>query len=174
MEDDHYQKLILALKLGVSGNSIEIKQSEIFIEESKSKHLYLSTLLNIIACDDTNIANVVKVNSAVQVKNFVDAYWKFSSNLDEIKNHITSDDDKVIIISNEEKLNTMSRIIEITGNCTDKPTMKLLSEAIRKIFKFQFNNEWKDQAMSSIFSLFESNNESKIYSGLFEKLEPTR
>ena len=160
------QNIILALKLGVSGNNSEIKESEKFIEETKSKPLYLTTLLKIICCQDSAVTVPIKLNAAVQFKNLVENCWKFTTDQKTNESLLIYSEEKIIIISDQEKQDIMSQIIEIIGDCTDKAIMKLLTEAIRKIFKFNYSKGFKEPSITSIKNLINSQNESKIYSGL--------
>lgn len=120
----------------------------------------------LIICTNSENAFGIRQISAIQFKNFVESYWKFSSDQTLNKAMIISEQDRIIVIANEEKKLIRDQIIKVTGEFSDKSIMKLFVEAIKKILKFDFVVHWKAQFVNDIKTLFESKNESKIYCGI--------
>lgn len=171
MVDTNIDKLILALKYAVSGVPSEIKEAEKYFEERKKHPLFIPHLL--IACQNKDFSNQVRLTAALQMKNYIDFNWKFNDNMEYNKALILNEKDEIIVIPSNDKALLKDEIVQIIGKCEFKPLLKTLIESTNKVIKFDFV-AWRNKLMSDITVLLNSNDESQIYAGLSLYYEITK
>ena len=155
--------LLTALNYASSNNPSEIKQAEVFLEKRKEHSNYLSQLLTIISNNDSNES--VKLTAAIQLKNYNHNYWRFSNDNNYNKSLVFSEDELIIIISNDEKELYKKEILNIIGNCVNKRLLEVLVASTNKPLKFNLST-WGESYITQILNLLNSNNENKIYASL--------
>lgn len=96
----------------------------------------------------------------------MDNFWKYGENQELNRSLVFSDKDQIIVVSEKEKSELRNEILGIVASSQDKKVMKTLSEAVRKIFYYDYFRCWEDQALLQIQELLNSKNESKFYAAL--------
>ena len=109
------------------------------------------------------------LNSAIQLKNYITNFWKFSNNNEENQKLIFNDDEIIIIINENDKNYIRNNIIDAVRYSIFVNKIKILkqlNQAIKKILKFDFEKIWKNDYMNKIITCFETNNQKEIYAGI--------
>ena len=92
-------ELAQILDINIS-NTEEIKKNEILFTKYKTFPKFAPFLLE-ISCDiNKKYSPLIELNSSIQLKNFINSYWKFTNN--ELYNKSLVFDDEIIIIINDE------------------------------------------------------------------------
>lgn len=164
MIDTNIEKLTFAIKFASSGNSSEMKEAEAYLVKRKELPDYLRHLLVISV--NRSFDNQIRLIAAIQLKNFVENYWKFNSNMEYNKSLLVGESSDIIVISDEEKSFFREEIFKAASECEVKPLLKTYVESVHKVIKFDFKDTWKESFMAGIHKLLSSNLESQIYAAL--------
>jgi len=160
-------ELAQILDINIS-NTEEIKKNEILFTKYKTFPKFAPFLLE-ISCDiNKKYSPLIELNSSIQLKNFINSYWKFTNN--ELYNKSLVFDDEIIIIINDEdksyiRNNIIDTLIYIIG-IENLKILKQINQCIKKILKFDFEKIWNEEYMKKILNCFNSNNEKQIYAGI--------
>ena len=149
-------------------NTEQIKKNEELFSKYKTYPKFAPLLLEICCDINKKYSSEIELNAAIQLKNYINSYWKFTNN-ESYNKSLIFDDEKIIIISDEDKnyirnniIDSLIYIIEIENG----KILKQLNQCIKKILKFDFEKIWHEEYMKKIINCFNSNNEKKIYSGI--------
>jgi hypothetical protein len=126
-------------------------------------------LLQICVNLNNNFSEEIVLNSAIQLKNYITNFWKFSNNNEENQKLIFNDDEIIIIINENDKNYIRNNIIDAVRYSIFVNKIKILkqlNQAIKKILKFDFEKIWKNDYMNKIITCFETNNQKEIYAGI--------
>ena len=154
--------------LDINQNEEIRKKNETILNNFKHLSNYSPLLLEISANLKNNLSQEKQLNAAIQLKNYIDTYWKFTDNK-KFNENLAYDDEEIIIISNDDKNyirnNILDALIFLVTN--DKfLIVKQYNQCIKKILKFDFEKIWKDQYMNKILDCLKSNNQQKFYSAI--------
>ena len=161
------EDLVQILNINIQ-NTDEIKKNEVLFTKYKTFQKFAPLLLEICCDINKKYSPLIELNASIQLKNFINSYWKFTSN--ELYNKSLVFDDEIIIIINDEdknyiRNNILDAVIYIIGIERGK-ILKQLNQCIKKILKFDFDSLWNDEYMKKILTCFNSNNEKQIYAGI--------
>ena len=151
-----------------NSNTDNIKKNEVLFIKYKTFQKFAPFLLEICCDINKKYSPLIELNASIQLKNFINSYWKFTNNEFYNKN-LVFDDEIIIIINDEDKNyirnNIIDAVIYIIGIENIK-ILKQLNQCIKKILKFDFETLWKDEYIKKILTCFNSNNEKQIYAGI--------
>ena len=149
-------------------NTEQIKKNEELFSKYKTYPKFAPLLLEICCDINKKYSSEIELNAAIQLKNYINSYWKFTNN-ESYNKSLIFDDEKIIIISDEDKnyirnniIDSLIYIIEIENG----KILKQLNQCIKKILKFDFEKIWHEEYMKKIINCFNSNNEKEIYAGI--------
>ena len=149
-------------------NNDQIKKNEELFTKYKTYPKFAPLLLEICCDINKKYSFEIELNSAIQLKNFINSNWKFTYNESYNKNLIF-DDETIIIISNEDKSYIRNNIIDSVIyiiKIENGKILKQLNQCIKAILKYDFQNLWHEYYMNKIINCFNSNNEKEIYAGI--------
>ena len=149
-------------------NNDQIKQNEELFTKYKTYPKFAPLLLEICCDINKKYSFEIELNSAIQLKNFINSNWKFTNNESYNKNLIF-DDETIIIISNEDKTYIRNNIIDSVIyiiKIENGKILKQLNQCIKAILKYDFQNLWHEYYINKIIKCFNSNNEKEIYAGI--------
>ena len=160
-------ELAQILDINIS-NTEEIKKNEILFTKYKTFPKFAPLLLEICCDINKKYSPLIELNASIQLKNFINSYWKFTNN--ELYNKSLVFDDEIIIIINDEdksyiRNNIIDTLIYIIG-IENLKILKQINQCIKKILKFDFEKIWNEEYMKKILNCFNSNNEKQIYAGI--------
>ena len=148
-------------------NYIDIKT----LRENEEKNNYYKTLPNYsplllqIACDfNKEFSEEISLNAAIQLKNYINLYWKNKPN-----KNINKDD---ILINEEDKQYLKIKILDAVIFIIEKDNIKILkqfNQCVKKILKYDFkekNIEYNKDFMNKVVFCLNSNNLKQIYAGI--------
>jgi len=120
-------------------------------------------LLLQISADPKN-AFEIQQNAAIQLKNFV-KLWKFTEDTNINLTLKYEEDEKIIIIPEQDKAFLRNNIFEAFLTNENKLIRKQYSECIKKIAKYEMKNKFKF-IIDKIIGCFESGIDDKIFAGI--------
>ena len=148
-------------------NYIDIKT----LRENEEKNNYYKTLPNYsslllqIACDyNKEFSEETSLNAAIQLKNYINSYWKNKPN-----KNINKED---IIINEEDKNYLRLKILDAVIYIIEKDNIKILkqfNQCVKKILKYDFkekNIAYNKDFMNKVVYCLNSNNLKQIYAGI--------
>ena len=148
-------------------NYIDIKT----LRENEEKNNYYKTLPNYsplllqIACDfNKEFSEEISLNAAIQLKNYINLYWKNKPN-----KNINKDD---ILINEEDKQYLRIKILDAVIFIIEKDNIKILkqfNQCVKKILKYDFkekNISYNKDFMNKVVFCLNSNNLKQIYAGI--------
>ena len=148
-------------------NYIDIKT----LRENEEKNNYYKTLPNYsplllqIACDfNKEFSEEISLNAAIQLKNYINLYWKNKPN-----KNINKDD---IVINEEDKQYLRIKILDAVIFIIEKDNIKILkqfNQCVKKILKYDFkekNISYNKDFMNKVVFCLNSNNLKQIYAGI--------
>ena len=107
----------------------------------------------------------VQQNALIQLKNIICKNWKYGSDAELNKSLRFEEEDKIIIINEEEKDHIRKNIFNTYTALTKKLLRKQLSECIRKISKLELSDKFAF-IIDEIISSFSSGEDNKIFAGI--------
>ena len=123
-----------------------------------------------IACNkDGSISNDISLGAAIQLKNYINSYWKYGEDKEMNANLCFEKEDIIIVISNEDKEFIRKNILEGIIYIVEKENVKILkqlSQSVKKILKLDFKNIWKNDFMQCVINCINSQNQKQIYAGI--------
>lgn len=155
--------------LNITPQNVNIKNiNESIFKQYKTKPNFASLLLTISCNNQKQYSPEIELNAAIQLKNFIRSFWKFTDDPQKNKAFIFNDDE-IIIISQSDKdfirFNIIDAIIyEVL--IENAKVLKQLNQCIKTILKFDFDTSWKDMYLSKLLALFQSGNEKQTYAGI--------
>ena len=157
-------KLAISLDINKCDNNQRKEREECFL---KYKPLpKVGPLLLTISCsNDNNFSEDVILSAAIQLKNYINSYWRFGPNPEYNKSLCFNTDEKIIVISDEDKNFIRNKILEAVIFIVDKENVKVLkqfNQCVKKILKFDFKTRWKDAFVDCLIKCFNSNNQKII------------
>ena len=160
-------KISSILDINVTDNTI-IKQIEENFTKYKSLPKFGPLLLTIGINRDNQYSEVIAFNAAIQLKNYINSYWRYGN--DEKENQqLSFDNEKIIVISEEDKNFIRSQILEGVVYIVDKENISILkqfNQCVKKILKFDYKMKWKADFVQAIIKCFDSKNQKQIYAGI--------
>lgn len=114
---------------------------------------------------DTNNPFEIQQNASIQLKNFVKSYWKFGENSQINMSLLYEEDEKIIVISENDKAFMRDNIFEAFLSNQSKLIRKQYCECIKKIAKFELSNKFSF-IIDKIIECFNSNEDEKIFAGI--------
>ena len=126
-------------------------------------------ILLFIACDrDNQYGQNISLNAAIQLKNYINSYWRFGNN-EEINKQLCFENEQIIIISDEDKNIIRNNILEGVICIVEKSNIKILkqlNQCVKKILKFDYFNIWNNKFIDFIIKCFDSQNQNIIIGGI--------
>ena len=160
-------KLAYALDITNKDNNQRRECEENFIKY-KSLPRFGPLLLTISCNTDNNYSEEIILNAAIQLKNYINSYWKFGNNM-EFNKSLCFSDEKIIVISDEDKNFIRNKILEGVIYIVDKENIKVLkqfNQCVKKILKLDYKTIWNNTFVDCIVKCFNSNNQKLIYAGI--------
>lgn len=108
----------------------------------------------------------IQQNAAIQLKNFVTKFWKFTENHQKNLSFRYEEDEKIIIIPSEDKSYIRNNILEAVFANQNKLIRKQYSECIKKISLYELGKDF-NFIINRIEECFNSGNEDKIFAAIF-------
>ena len=126
-------------------------------------------LLLFIACDkDNQYGENITHNAAIQLKNYINSYWKYGKN-ENMNKQLSLDNEQIIIISDEDKNIIRNNILEGVICIVEKGNIKILrqfNQCVKKILKLDYFNIWSNKFVDFIIKCFDSQNQNIIIAGI--------
>ena len=161
------QKLFLMLDLS-NKTTEEIKQSGSLLNQYNILPNYGPLLLTIACNKDGTIANTISHMASIQLKNYINSFWKYGHD-NEMNKELCFEGDKIIVISDEDKnfirkniLDCIIHVIELE----DVKIMKQLNQCVKKIIKLDYKTIWKNDFIEYVIKCINSHNQKHIYAGI--------
>jgi hypothetical protein len=129
----------------------------------KGKPGYAPILLK-IACSSTNKLEISQ-NAAIQLKNYINNFWKFGNNQQVNESLRFEEDEAIIIIPEEDKKVIRDNIIDALYQTKHKLVEKQINQCLKKLIRNDFPNNWSN-VLEKLKELFESGDEEKIFVGI--------
>ena len=161
-------KLAISLDINKCDNNQRKEREECFLKY-KSLPKVGPLLLTISCSNDNNFSEDVILSAAIQLKNYINSYWRFGPNPEYNKSLCFNNDEKIIVISDEDKNFIRNKILEAVIFIVDKENVKVLkqfNQCVKKILKFDYKTRWKDAFVDCLIKCFNSNNQKIIYAGI--------
>ena len=92
-------------------NTEQIKKNEELFSKYKTYPKFAPLLLEICCDINKKYSSEIELNAAIQLKNYINSYWKFTNN-ESYNKSLIFDDEKIIIISDEDKNYIRNNIID--------------------------------------------------------------
>lgn len=118
-----------------------------------------------IAIGGANIPFPIQQNAAIQLKNLVCKNWKYGSNHEVNLSMRFEEDEKIIVISEQDKTHIRNNIFEAFLQINNKLIRKQICECIKKIAKFELSNKFSF-VIDNIIKSFASGEDNKIFAGI--------
>jgi hypothetical protein len=161
-------KLAYTLDKVNSNDNVERKENE----NRFSKYKFLPNfgpLLLLIACDrDNQYGQNITHNAAIQLKNYINSYWKYGKN-EKINKQLSFDNEQIIIISDEDKNIIRNNILEGVICIVKKGNIKILrqfNQCVKKILKLDYFDIWNNKFIDFIIKCFDSQKQNIIIGGI--------
>jgi len=156
--------LSLALKNCVNKDNIIRHNCENYLRKVMFFEKFGPSLLKISS--DEQYEQQVRLQAAIQLKNYVINFWKFGDNkqINESLNYDT--EDLIIIILESDKSIIRKNILDLTTKCTNKQIMKLYNQVIQKILLYEFRNEIWTDFVPTVHNLLMTEKENCVLSGV--------
>lgn len=114
---------------------------------------------------DQSVPFGVQQNALIQLKNLIVKNWKYGSNQEINKSLRFEEDEKIIVINDEEKDFIRKNIFTSYTNTPQKLLRKQLGECIRKICKLELGDKFSF-IIDEILQSFTSGEDKKIFAGI--------
>ena len=155
--------------LDITGkDNIQIKECEEKFEQYKSLPKF-GPLLLIIACNKEDKFNEnISLNASIQLKNYINSNWKYGHNEEQNK-YLCFDNDKIIVISDEDKNFIRNNILEGMVYVVEKENVKVLKQfcqCVKKIIKLDYLNIWNKIYDEFLIKCLNTQNQKVIYAGI--------
>lgn len=146
----------------------QIKQSEALLPQYEILPNYGPLLLTIACNKNGNIANTISHSASIQLKNYINSFWKYGHDENENTN-LCFEGDKIIVISDEDKnfirKNILESLIHVV-EMEDVKIMKQLNQCVKKIIKLDYVTIWKKDFIECVIKCLNSENQKQIYAGI--------
>lgn len=107
----------------------------------------------------------IQQNAAIQLKNFVNKFWKYTEDTNINITIKYEDDEKIIIIPEQDKAFIRNNIFEAFLSNENKLIRKQYSECIKKIAKYELKDKF-EFIIDKIIECFISGIDNKIFTGI--------
>ena len=126
-------------------------------------------LLLTLACNDENkFSETISFSASIQLKNYINSYWKYGSD-PIINKSLCFDNEKIIIISDEDKNFIRTKILEGIIHIVERENVKILkqfNQCVKKILKLDYPKIWNNSFVECLVKCFDSQNQKIIYAGI--------
>lgn len=126
-------------------------------------------LLLFIACDkDNQYGHDISLHAAIQLKNYINSYWRFGNN-EKMNKQLCLDNEQIIIISDDDKNIIRNNILEGVICIVEKGFIKILkqfNQCVKKILKLDYFDIWNNKFIDFIIKCFDSQNQNIIIAGI--------
>ena len=152
-------------------NSIDTKT----LRENEAKNNYYKTLPNYspllltISCNNNKeFPEEICLNAAIQLKNYINSYWRNSEN----KKNINNNDSEYIVINEEDKKYIRIKILEAVVyivNIENIKILKQLNQCVKNILKYDFkekNINYNKDFINKIVLCLTSKDLKQTYAGI--------
>ena len=155
--------------LDITGkDTAQIKECENLFGRYKELEKFGPQLLNIACNKSREYSHNIALNAAIQLKNYINSYWKYGHD-QEINKSLCFGDDKIIIISDEDKNYIRNNILEgviYIVEIEDTLILKQFNQCVKKILKLDYRDIWNNTFVNCIIKCFNSQNQKIIYAGI--------
>ena len=149
-------------------DTAQIKECENLFGKYKELDKFGPHLLNIACNKKREYSHNVALNAAIQLKNYINSYWKYGQN-QEINKSLCFGDDKIIVISDEDKNYIRNNILEgviYIVEIEDTLILKQFNQCVKKILKLDYEDIWSNTFVDCVIKCFNSQNQKIIYAGI--------
>jgi len=125
-------------------------------------------LLTLALNRDGQYSDNIALNASIQLKNYINSYWKYGNDAKE-NQQLSFDNEKIIVISEEDKNFIRNQILEGVVYIVDKENILILkqfNQSVKKILKLDYKTKWNNDFVQAIIKCFESQNQKQIYAGI--------
>ena len=125
-------------------------------------------LLTLALNKDNQFSDNIALMAAIQLKNYINSYWKFGNDAKE-NQQLSFDNEKIIVISEEDKDFIRKHILEGVVYIVDKENKLILKQfnpSVKKILKLDYKTKWNTDFVEVLIKCFESQNQKQIYAGI--------
>ena len=146
----------------------ERKQLDALFDIYKTLPKFGPSLLTIACSKEENLSNEICFGAAIQLKNYIKENWKFSED-NNLNNQLVFSNEKIIIISQEDKNFIRKNILDGIKYITEKENIKILkqfTQCIKKILKADYKDIWKNDFLKCVIDCINSQNQKIIYAGI--------
>ena len=146
----------------------QIKECEYLFSKYKSLENFGPLLLNIACNKNGEYSNNVSLGASIQLKNYINSYWKFGDN-EEINKSLCFGDDQIIVISDKDKNYIRNNILEgliYIVEIEQILILKQFNQCVKKILKLDYKNIWNNTFIDCLIKCFKSKNQKIIYAGI--------
>ena len=161
-----FQKLCMIFDLNRSPEERKQLDSLFLIYRKLPK---IGPYLLTIACNkDGSMSNDISLGAAIQLKNYINSYWKYGEDK-EMNANLCFEGDDIVVISNEDKEFIRKNILEGIIYIVEKEDVKIskqLTQSVKKILKIDFKDIWKKDFMQCVINCINSQNQNQIYAGI--------
>merc|ERR1712032_242579 len=152
-----------ALNLSLSSDKTERQTNEQIIFKAREVNGFCYSMLQI--ANDSTTPFGVQQNALIQFKNIVCKNWKYGADENMNKSLRFGEEEKIIVINEEEKDFIRKNIFSTYTGMTNKLLRKQLSECIRKISKLELADKFAF-IIDEILAAFASGEDNKIFAGI--------
>ena len=171
----------------MSSNEIDLQKLCFILDPNNSKtpeqnkecyNLYLNytslprfgPILLSLACNkEEKVSSTISQNASIQLKNYVNDNWKFTNDNEYNKQLIFKEDERIIIISDEDKNYIRKNILEGILYAVEKENIKILkhfTQCVKKILNLDYKDLWQNDFMNFVLNCLNSQNQNQIYAGI--------
>ena len=159
----------LASILDLTGkDNNQIKECEDKFLKYKALPHFGPLLLTIALNSENKFPETISHNASIQLKNYINSYWKYGSN-PETNKSLCFDNEKIIIISDEDKNFIRTKILEGVIYIVEKENVKILkqfNQCVKKILKLDYKDIWNNSFVECLIKCFNTQNQKIIYAGI--------
>merc|ERR1712032_308855 len=152
-----------ALNLSLSSDKTERQTNEQIIFKAREVNGFCYSMLQI--ANDSTTPFGVQQNALIQFKNIVCKNWKYGADENMNKSLRFGEEEKIIVINEDEKDFIRKNIFSTYTAMTKKLLRKQLSECIRKISKLELSDKFAF-IIDEILASFSSGEDNKIFAGI--------
>ena len=171
----------------MSSNEIDLQKLCFILDPNNSKtpeqnkecyNLYLNytslprfgPILLSLACNkEKKVSSTISQSASIQLKNYVNDNWKFTNDNEYNKQLIFKEDERIIIISDEDKNYIRKNILEGILYAVEKENIKILkhfTQCVKKILNLDYKDLWQNDFMNFVLNCLNSQNQNQIYAGI--------
>ena len=146
----------------------ERKQLDALFNIYKTLPKFGPSLLTIACRKEGTLSNEICFGAAIQLKNYINANWKFTED-NNLNNQLVFNNETIIIISQEDKNFIRKNILDGIKNVIENENVQILkqfTQCVKKILKCDYKDIWRNDFLKFVIDCINSQNQKIIYAGI--------